>query len=173
MLNLLRITLAFSLIPSCLAQGSKSESEKSQASKPGSSTESQPPAPTSAPDSQATQQRLQLNLLGQTDAASGEGRRNENVQFNLIDTNTMRELNARVGTTATPIAQFQPDRMVIQGLGPAPPIPVIRAQNKLRYAARLQQLRGSHSWSVGGEVNASRMVSAESSRSATTSAAMR
>jgi hypothetical protein len=30
------------------------------------------------------QQRTQLNLLGQTDAASGESRRNENVQFNLM-----------------------------------------------------------------------------------------
>jgi hypothetical protein len=121
MLNLLRITLALSLIPSCLAQGSKSESGKTTNS--GSSTESQPPAPASAPDSQATQQRLQLNLLGQTDTASGEGRRNENVQFNLMDTNTMRELNARVGTTATPIGQFQPDRSYFgseYGLRPRP-----------------------------------------------------
>ena len=109
-MNLLRITFAFLLISSGLGQGSKSESGKSQPSNSEPSTESQAPAPTSAPDSQATQQRLQLNLLGQTDTASGEGRRNENVQFNLMDTNTMRELNARVGTTATPIGQFQPDR---------------------------------------------------------------
>jgi len=110
MLNLLHIAFAFSLISSCLAQGGKSESGENQASKSGSSTESQPQAPASAPEGQATQQRLQLNLLGQTDTASGEGRRNENVQFNLMDTNTMRELNARVGATATPIGQFQPDR---------------------------------------------------------------
>jgi hypothetical protein len=42
--------------------------------------------------------------------------------------------------------------MVIQGLGPAPPIPIVRAQNKLRYAARFQQLRGSHSFSMGAEM---------------------
>src|SRR4029434_8083649 len=78
--TLLNLTFAFLLISSSLAQGSKRESEESQASKSGSGTESRLPAPTSAPDSQATQQRLQLNLLGQTDTASGEGRRNENVQ---------------------------------------------------------------------------------------------
>ena len=109
-LNLLRLALAFFLVPACLAQGGKTESGESQASKSGSSTDSKSQAPASAPESQATQQRLQLNLLGQTDTASGEGRRNENVQFNLMDMNTMRELNARVGTTATPISQFQTDR---------------------------------------------------------------
>ena len=56
------------------------------------------------------QQRTQLNLLGQTDAQSGESRRNENVQFNLIDTNTLRELNLRVGATATLVPVFEPDR---------------------------------------------------------------
>jgi hypothetical protein len=59
---------------------------------------------------QQQQQRINLNLLGQTDAQSGESRRNENVQFNLIDTNTMRELNARVGTTATIVGEFDPRR---------------------------------------------------------------
>lgn len=74
-------------------------------------TEKPKAAPAPAAESPApNQQRLNLNLLGQTDANSGESRRNENVQFNLIDTNTMRELNARVGTTATLIDAFQPDR---------------------------------------------------------------
>jgi hypothetical protein len=65
------------------------------------------------PDQTATpaaQQRTQLNLLGQTDASAGESRRNENVQFNLIDTNTVKELNVRLGTTATIIEEFRADR---------------------------------------------------------------
>src|SRR5262245_58402419 len=45
--------------------------------------------------------RVEMNLLGKTDAASGESRRNENVQFNLVDNNSLKELNVRLGTTAT------------------------------------------------------------------------
>lgn len=56
------------------------------------------------------EQRTRLNLLGQTDARSGESRRNENVQFNLVDINVLKELNQRLGTTATIIVEFQPDR---------------------------------------------------------------
>jgi len=63
----------------------------------------QAPAPT-------VEQRTKLNLLGQTDAQSGESRRNENVQFNLVDNNLLRELNTRLGTTATIVTEFRPDR---------------------------------------------------------------
>ncbi|MGH9848043.1 MAG: hypothetical protein ACREEM_55875, partial [Blastocatellia bacterium] len=52
--------------------------------------------------------RIELNLLGKTDASSGESRRNENVQFNLVDNNALKELNARVGTTATIVREFTP-----------------------------------------------------------------
>jgi hypothetical protein len=41
---------------------------------------------------------------------------------------------------------------VIQGLGPAPPIPIVRAQNRFRYAAQLLQARGNHHWNAGAEV---------------------
>src|SRR5262249_28030174 len=54
--------------------------------------------------------RTELNLLGKTDVAGGESRRNENVQFNLIDNNALKELNIRLGTTATLIEDFQPNR---------------------------------------------------------------
>jgi hypothetical protein len=67
-----------------------------------------PPPPTTT--TAATPARTQLNLLGQTDTASGESRRNENVQFNLIDTNTIKELNVRLGTTATLVEEFKADR---------------------------------------------------------------
>src|SRR5436190_12112687 len=64
-----------------------------------------PPKPESKPE-----QRLELNLLGKVDTASGESRRNENVQFNLIDNNALKELNIRMGTTATIVQEFRPDR---------------------------------------------------------------
>ncbi|MBK9167395.1 MAG: hypothetical protein IPM24_08000 [Bryobacterales bacterium] len=54
--------------------------------------------------------RTQLNLLGQTDTQSGESRRNENVQFNLIDNNALKEMNQRLGVTPTVTAEFQPER---------------------------------------------------------------
>src|SRR5215510_13619275 len=52
----------------------------------------------------------ELNLLGQTDTASGESQRNENVQFNLIENNALKDLLLRMGTTATIVPEFRPDR---------------------------------------------------------------
>ncbi|HQR34825.1 MAG TPA: TonB-dependent receptor [Blastocatellia bacterium] len=52
--------------------------------------------------------RVELNMLGKTDSASGESRRNENVQFNLVDNGALKELNVRLGTTATIIREFNP-----------------------------------------------------------------
>jgi hypothetical protein len=54
--------------------------------------------------------RTSLNLLGQTNTERGESRRNENIQITLIDNNATRELNTRVGTSATIIQEFQPER---------------------------------------------------------------
>ena len=75
--------------------------------------EATPPAasakPADAPPPNQVQ-RTSINLLGQTDAGSGESRRNENVQFNLIDTSTMKELMVRLGTSATIQPEFQADR---------------------------------------------------------------
>ncbi len=60
-------------------------------------------------DAQKPSRRLELNLAGETDAAAGESRRNENIQFNLVDNNALKELNVRMGTTAT-LHEFEPDR---------------------------------------------------------------
>lgn len=49
-------------------------------------------------------------MLGKTDAASGESRRNENIQFNLVDNNVLKELNVRLGAVATIIEEFRPER---------------------------------------------------------------
>ena len=56
------------------------------------------PATTESPENR---KRVELNLLGKEDAAAGESRRNENIQFNLIDNNALKELNVRLGATAT------------------------------------------------------------------------
>ncbi len=58
----------------------------------------------------AAAQRTSLNLLGQEDTKSGEARRNENVQFNLVDTNTLQELNIRLGASATLLSEIPADR---------------------------------------------------------------
>lgn len=54
--------------------------------------------------------RAELNLLGEADTSSGESRRNENVQFNLIDNNARKDLNLRLGTTATLLAPFEAEK---------------------------------------------------------------
>lgn len=58
----------------------------------------------------AVQNRTTLNLLGAANTEKGESRRNENVQITLIDNNATRELNSRVGTSATIVQEFLPDR---------------------------------------------------------------
>jgi hypothetical protein len=54
--------------------------------------------------------RIELNLLGKTDVSAGESRRNENIQFNLVDNNALKELNVRLGASATVIPLFRPER---------------------------------------------------------------
>lgn len=70
-------------------------------------------------------QRTTLNLLGQVDTASGEGRRNENVSLTLIDNNVLKELNRRMGTTATAVDEFQAERKYFGGeYGGSPSAPL-------------------------------------------------
>ena len=88
--------------------------------------------PTGAPAAEGAD-RTSLNLLGQEDTKSGEGRRNENVQFNLVDTNALQELNVRLGVTATIVSEFAPDRDYYgseYGKRPPPPLrlPPVRGQ---------------------------------------------
>ena len=51
-------------------------------------------------------ERTRLNLLGELDSSSGESRRNENVEIILIDNNVLKELNIRMGPTATIVSEF-------------------------------------------------------------------
>ncbi len=78
---------------------------------PPAAAKADSPTPAPAADGEdKSSKRTQLNLLGQTDSASGESRRNENVQFNLIDNNAMKELKGRLGATATIVTEFHPDQ---------------------------------------------------------------
>ena len=54
--------------------------------------------------------RTALNLLGEVDSGKGESRRNENVQLTLIDNNVLKELNIRMGVTATAVDAFDADK---------------------------------------------------------------
>ncbi len=54
--------------------------------------------------------RTRLNLLGEVNSEQGEGRRNENVSLALIDNNVLKELNERLGTSATAVNNLQIDR---------------------------------------------------------------
>ncbi|MDE0104305.1 MAG: hypothetical protein OXN89_18190 [Bryobacterales bacterium] len=60
--------------------------------------------------SESAADRTRLNLLGEVNSEQGEGRRNENVRLTLIDNNVLRELNERLGISATAVKSFQIDR---------------------------------------------------------------
>jgi hypothetical protein len=66
-----------------------------------------PQAP--APQTPGEDKRTELNLLGKTEVQAGESRRNENIQFDLINNNALKELNTRLGDSATAIPAFQPE----------------------------------------------------------------
>jgi hypothetical protein len=91
------------------AKGSATKDNKpaeSKAAEPRAAEDKDAPAAEGA----APSARTALNLLGETDAKSGESRRNENVQFNLIDNNALKELNQRLGVTATFVNEFESER---------------------------------------------------------------
>jgi len=57
-----------------------------------------------------SEDRTTLNLLGKEDSSTGEAKRNENVSLVLIDNNVLKELNQRMGTTATIVEAFSVER---------------------------------------------------------------
>ncbi|MCW5980481.1 MAG: hypothetical protein KIT09_20540 [Bryobacteraceae bacterium] len=120
-----RVALVACALAPCLGQQRAAEQTSLTATPEETRVESGAPEQRSEA---AAEQRLELNLLGQTDAASGESRRNENVQFNLIDRNAMRELNARLGVTATPVERFDPERSYFGAEYGRPPSAPIHAQ---------------------------------------------
>lgn len=96
----------------------------------------QPPAtappkpPAEAPATQelsptADARRLELNLIGKTNTAAGESRRNENIQFNPVDNNALKELNIRLGATATIVKDVRPEHGYFSAEFGNPPSPVL------------------------------------------------
>jgi hypothetical protein len=100
--TLLKVLLMAALTMIVSAQQPQPDSQR-PADRPGENKSGE--SETKQPDST---RRTELNLLGKTDASSGESRRNENVQFNLVDNNALKELNIRLGTTATIVREFAP-----------------------------------------------------------------
>ncbi len=96
-------------------------------------------------------QRTTLNLLGQVDTASGEGRRNENVSLTLIDNNVLKELNVRMGTTATIVREFQAERRYFgKEFGGAPSGPLhVRSSSS-------RGIHGNASWTHGNSIFSAR-----------------
>ena len=73
----------------------------------------------------ANAERTALNLLGEVDSSSGESRRNENVDITLIDNNVLKELNRRMGTTATLVRTFDVEKGYFGSeFGAAPSTPI-------------------------------------------------
>jgi hypothetical protein len=113
-------------------------------------TDQKPPEPS---------KRIELNLLGKTDTNAGESRRNENIQFNLIDNNALKELNVRLGTSATIIHDFSPARNYFGSeFGNAPvqplstPEPIRRSVHGSIHAAHLNSIFSARSFFQVGDV---------------------
>ncbi len=101
--------ILFVLVLSGIAAGILAAQDPEEEPRTEAPPSAQPALTLEDPDEDASQ-RTTLNLLGQVDAASGEGRRNENVSLTLIDNNVLKELNRRMGTTATAVGEFEAER---------------------------------------------------------------
>ena len=109
--------------PWCAATVSSQERDSTGAPQPAAEEKSQKASEAST--GSAVQQRTSLNLLGQSDTEKGEGRRNENVQFNMIDNGALEDLNLRLGATATIVEEFRVDSGYFGsefGNAPIPPL---------------------------------------------------
>ncbi len=122
-------------------------------------------APKQAPEAKAPEpnRRIELNLLGKTDADSGESRRNENIQFNLVDNNALKELNVRLGTTATIVREFRASSSYFGAEFGNAPASLISATGQLRrgfhgtvYAAHLNSVTSARAFFQVGSVKPAR-----------------
>ncbi len=120
-------SVAGALAVLCLAAtvSAQDGAEESPASGPVGPAGEAADSPESGQAGQERASRTEINLLGETSSESGESRRNENVQFNLVDNNALKELNIRLGTTATLVGEFAVDRGYFGAeYGKPPSVPV-------------------------------------------------
>ena len=116
----LLLVIAAGSLPDLAGQQSGAASESTE-------SESETEVDTAEASEGGDAQRTEINLLGETASESGESRRNENVQFNLVDNNALKELNIRLGTTATLINEFAVDRGYFGSEYGKPPTPSVHA----------------------------------------------
>lgn len=107
--------------------------------------------------------RTELNLLGQVDISSGENRRNENVKINLVDNSVLKDLNIRIGATATAVEEFSADRRYFGtefGGTPSQPLHVTsagsRGFNGSLYEAHSNSIFTARSFFQAGKVQPAR-----------------
>ena len=119
----LSLLLLTALAPSA-GTSEKATTETSAVPKQHPTEEAAPAAPSPTPSDSAASGG-EVNLLGRAKTGSGEGRRNENVQFNLIDNNAAKEAAIRLGTSATLVSAFDAERNYFSSeLGTSPNGPV-------------------------------------------------
>ena len=123
----MRIRIVFSLL---LAVTARLAGQNPPPSANGPAKEQAPASSAGAPGDNRT--RLELNLLGKENTAGGESRRNENVQFNLVDNNTLKELNVRLGATATIVEEFKAELSFYGSEFGNPPSAVVRLTQAAR-----------------------------------------
>lgn len=155
-LSLWVAAMAFVLVPPALdeafAQGQDAAADEPASAAEADGEPDEEAAPSAeAQEGGATADRTSLNLLGQEDTESGEARRNENVQFNLVDTNTLQELNIRLGSTATIVTDFQPQRDYYGAEYGRRPGPVLHLP-----PARGRGVHGNLSWTHGNSAFSAR-----------------
>ena len=112
-LPILAILIACKLSFPVKAQDASDSGSSGSGAAESTSETSEPESPgpvATAATSGETADRTRLNLLGEVNTEQGEGRRNENVRLTLIDNNVLRELNERLGISATVVKSFQIDR---------------------------------------------------------------
>lgn len=151
--------LAQSSPPAEAAEASNGSESGSSATTPA--LEAEPPA--KATERPPAAEAVQLNLLGNTNTAAGESRRNENVQFNLVDNNALKELNVRLGVNATILTEFQPARGYFgaeYGSAPTAPIhvnvPPVSAWHGQLYYSHVNSAFSARSFFQVGDVKPAR-----------------
>ncbi len=104
----IRAFILGALLPLALVGAEGDPPSAAEAPAPAALPEESDAPPTAA--ATASTDRTALNLLGEVDSEQGEARRNENVRLTLIDNNVLKELNTRMGTTATIVSTFEIER---------------------------------------------------------------
>lgn len=107
--RLFSVVVCLMLVGRSAAQSPTKPQTEEAAPQAGQVDQQEPTPAIPASSSDALVDRTRLNLLGEVNAAGGEARRNENVRISLIDNNVLKELNQRLGVTATLLAELDPE----------------------------------------------------------------